>query len=125
MSDPIMLLIISKKLLTLMTMEEIETFIRDNYSPMITESKLGMTCLFKHKDGLTDDGVVFFEFAKRQWSNKPIMNKHLWPIQNQIHVITENGTVYNRANLSDIDFLVIETYSNLIINFYRYVGITE
>ena len=80
MSDPIMLLIISKKLLTLMTMEEIETFIRDNYSPMITESKLGMTCLFKHKDGLTDDGVVFFEFAKRQWSNKPIMNKRQYVI---------------------------------------------
>jgi hypothetical protein len=80
MSDPIMLLIISKKLLTLMTMEEIETFIRDNYSPMITESKLGMTCLFKHKDGLTDDGVVFFEFAKKQWSNKPIMNKRQYVI---------------------------------------------
>ena len=61
-------------------MEEIETFIRDNYSPMITESKLGMTCLFKHKDGLTDDGVVFFEFAKRQWSNKPIMNKRQYVI---------------------------------------------
>jgi hypothetical protein len=63
-----------------MTMEEIETFIRDNYSPMITESKLGTTCLFKHKDGLTDDGVVFFEFAKRQWSNKPIMNKRQYVI---------------------------------------------
>jgi hypothetical protein len=63
-----------------MTMEEIETFIRDNYSPMITESKLGMTCLFKHKDGLTDDGVVFFEFAKKQWSNKPIMNKRQYVI---------------------------------------------
>lgn len=61
-------------------MEEIETFIRDNYVPMITESKLGMTCLFKHKDGLTDDGVVFFEFAKRQWSNKPIMNKRQYVI---------------------------------------------
>lgn len=61
-------------------MEEIETFIRDNYSPMITESKLGMTCLFKHKDGLTDDGVVFFEFAKKQWSNKPIMNKRQYVI---------------------------------------------
>jgi len=61
-------------------MEEIEKFIRDNYVPMITESKLGMTCLFKHKDGLTDDGVVFFEFAKRQWSNKPIMNKRQYVI---------------------------------------------
>ena len=80
MSDPIMLLIISKKLLTLMTMEEIETFIRDNYSPMITESKLGMTCLFKHKEGLTDDGVVFFEFAKKQWSKKPILNKRQYVI---------------------------------------------
>jgi hypothetical protein len=61
-------------------MEQIEKFIRDNYSPMITESKLGVTCLFKHKEGLTDDSVIFFEFAKKGWSKKPITNKRQYVI---------------------------------------------
>ena len=61
-------------------MEQIEKFIRDNYTPMITESKLGLSCLFKHKEGLTDDSVVFFEFAKKGWSKKPINNKRQYLI---------------------------------------------
>jgi hypothetical protein len=36
--------------------------------------------LFKHKEGLTEDSVVFFEFAKKQWSKKPIMNKRQYVI---------------------------------------------
>jgi hypothetical protein len=61
-------------------MDPIEKFIRDNYTPMITESKLGVTCLFKHKEGLTDDSVIFFEFAKKGWSKKPIINKRQYVI---------------------------------------------
>lgn len=61
-------------------MDPIEKFIRDNYTPTITESKLGMTCLFKHKEGLTDDSVVFFEFSKKGWSRKPIVNKRQYVI---------------------------------------------
>lgn len=61
-------------------MDPIEKFIRDNYTPTITESKLGMTCLFKHKEGLTDDSVVFFEFSKKGWSKKPIVNKRQYLI---------------------------------------------
>jgi hypothetical protein len=60
--------------------ESIEKFIRDNYSPMITESKLGMSCIFKHKEGLTEDSVIFFEFAKKGWSKKPIVNKRQYVI---------------------------------------------
>jgi hypothetical protein len=60
--------------------ESIEKFIRDNYSPMITESKLGMSCIFKHKEGLTEDSVIFFEFAKKGWSKKPITNKRQYVI---------------------------------------------
>ena len=56
-------------------MEQIEKFLKDNYTPTITESKLGISCLFKHKEGLTDDSVIFFEFAKKGWSKKPITNK--------------------------------------------------
>ena len=61
-------------------MEQIEKFIKDNYSPMITESKLGLSCLFKHKEGLTEDSVVFFEFAKKGWTKKPIVNKRQYLI---------------------------------------------
>jgi hypothetical protein len=61
-------------------MEQIEKFLRDNYSPTITESKLGISCLFKHKEGLTDDSVIFFEFSKKGWSKKPITNKRQYVI---------------------------------------------
>jgi hypothetical protein len=61
-------------------MEQIEKFIRDNYSPMITENKLGLSCIFKHKEGLTEDSVIFFEFAKKGWTKKPIINKRQYVI---------------------------------------------
>ena len=61
-------------------MEQIEKFLKDNFTPTITESKLGLSCLFKHKEGLTDDSVIFFEFAKKGWSKKPITNKRQYVI---------------------------------------------
>ena len=61
-------------------MEQIEKFLKDNYTPTITESKLGLSCIFKHKDGLTEDSAVFFEFSKKGWSKKPIMNKRQYVI---------------------------------------------
>ena len=61
-------------------MDPIEKFIKDNYTPTITESKLGLSCIFKHKEGLTEDSVIFFEFAKKGWSKKPIVNKRQYVI---------------------------------------------
>jgi hypothetical protein len=61
-------------------LEGIEKFIRESYSPTITESKLGMSCIFKHKEGLTEDSVIFFEFAKKGWTKKPITNKRQYVI---------------------------------------------
>ena len=61
-------------------MEQIEKFLKDNYSPTITESKLGLSCIFKHKEGLTEDSVIFFEFSKKGWSKKPIQNKRQYLI---------------------------------------------
>ena len=61
-------------------MEQIEKFLKDNYSPTITESKLGVSCIFKNKEGLTEDSVIFFEFAKKGWSKKPIHNKRQYVI---------------------------------------------
>jgi hypothetical protein len=61
-------------------MEQIEKFLKDNYTPTITESKLGLSCIFKHKEGLTEDSVIFFEFAKKGWTKKPIINKRQYVI---------------------------------------------
>ena len=73
-------LFINKKLLTLRGMEIIKKFLEDNYTTTITKSKLGLSCIFKHKEELTDDSIVFFEFSKKQWSKKPIMNKKQYVI---------------------------------------------
>lgn len=64
-------------------MTPIEKFIRNNYTPIVTESKIGLSCLFKHKEGLTEDdglidhgchGVVYFERPKKGWNKKPIIS---------------------------------------------------
>lgn len=41
-------------------MTPIEKFIKDNYVPIIDEDKEGMKCLLRHKNNLTEDGVVYF-----------------------------------------------------------------
>jgi hypothetical protein len=70
-------------------MKPIEKFIRDNYTPTIVENKLGLSCLFKHKEGLTEDdglidhgchGVVFFELPMKGWSKKPIVSNRQFMI---------------------------------------------
>jgi hypothetical protein len=61
-------------------MEQIEKFLKDNYTPTITESKLGLSCIFKHKEGITEDSIIFFEFAKKGWSKKQITNKRQYVI---------------------------------------------
>ncbi len=103
-------------------MEEIETFIRDNYTPMITESKLGLSCLFKHKEGLTDDGVVFFEFAKRQWSKKPILNKRQYVIvdADMRDVLDFLSKYYNLTedNYNDVRKLIVNISIEAMDKFY-------
>ena len=61
-------------------MTEIEKFLNEQFTQVITEDKTGIKCIFKHKEGLIDDGVVFFEFAKKKWSKKPIMSKRQFVI---------------------------------------------
>ena len=56
-------------------MTEIEKFLNEQFTQVITEDKMGIKCLYRHKDRLIDDGVVFFEFAKTTWTKKPIMSK--------------------------------------------------
>ena len=61
-------------------MEPIEKFIRDNYTPTITENKLGTMCLFKHNGGLIEDSVVYFERLKKGWNKKPIVSNRQFMI---------------------------------------------
>ena len=61
-------------------MNAIEKFLKEQYTQCVVEDKMGIKCLFKHKQGLTDDGVVFFEFAKKKWSKKPILSKRQFVI---------------------------------------------
>lgn len=56
-------------------MDRIEKFLNEKFTKVITEDKNGIKCLFKHNEGIIDDGVVFFEFAKTTWTKKPIMSK--------------------------------------------------
>ena len=61
-------------------MDPIEKFLKEQFTPKVIEDKMGIKCLFQHKDKLVDDGVVFFEFAKKGWSKKPIMSKRQFVI---------------------------------------------
>ena len=90
-------------------MTEIEKFLNEQFTQVITEDKMGIKCLYKHKEGLIDDGVVFFEFAKKKWSKKPIMNKRQFVI-----VDADMGDVLQFLNqyynLSEEDYHSIRHY---------------
>lgn len=61
-------------------MEGVEKFLKEEFIPKVVEDKQGIKCLFKHKNNLVDDGVVFFEFAKKSWSKKPLMSNRQFVI---------------------------------------------
>jgi hypothetical protein len=84
-------------------MEGVEKFLKEQFIPKVVEDKQGIKCLFQHKDKLVEDGVVFFEFAKKSWSKKPIMNKKQFVIvdADMTDVLTFLNTYYN---LSEDDF---------------------
>jgi len=37
-------------------MTEIEKFLNEQFTQVITEDKMGIKCLYKHKEGVIDDG---------------------------------------------------------------------
>lgn len=58
----------------------IRRFIGDNYDRVIVDGVTGIECKFVHREGLTGDSVVYFEFSKRGWVKKPIMTKRQYVI---------------------------------------------
>ena len=90
-------------------MTEIEKFLNEQFTQVITEDKTGIKCLFKHKEGLIDDGVVFFEFAKKKWSKKPIMSKRQFVIVDCD--MSDVLTFLNQyLNINENDFPTIRHY---------------
>jgi hypothetical protein len=90
-------------------MTEIEKFLNEQFTQVITEDKMGIKCLYKHKEGLVDDGVVFFEFAKKSWSKKPIMSKRQFVIvdADMTDVLIFLSQYYN---ITEDDYSTIRTY---------------
>ena len=103
-------------------MDPIEKFIRDNYTPTITESKLGMSCIFKHKEGLTEDSVIFFEFSKKGWSKKPIINKRQYVIVDaDTRELLDFLSKYfnlNEENYNEVRKIIINMGINAMDSFY-------
>ena len=103
-------------------MDPIEKFIRDNYTPTITESKLGMSCIFKHKEGLTEDSVIFFEFAKKGWTKKPIINKRQYVIVDaDTRELLDFLSKYfnlNEENYNEVRKIIINMGINAMDSFY-------
>ena len=90
-------------------MTEVEKFLNEQFVQVITEDKTGIKCLFKHKEGLIDDGVVFFEFAKKKWSKKPIMSKRQFVIVDCD--MSDVLTFLNQyLNINENDFPTIRHY---------------
>ena len=84
-------------------MEGVEKFLKEQFIPKVVEDKTGIKCLFQHKDKLVEDGVVFFEFAKKKWSKKPIMSNRQFVIvdADMTDVLTFLNSYYN---LTEDDF---------------------
>ena len=78
-------------------MEEVEKFLKEQFIPKVMEDKMGIKCLFQHKDKLVEDGVVFFEFAKKSWSKKPILSNRQFVIvdADMSDVLTFLNSYYN------------------------------
>ena len=87
-------------------MDAVEKFLKEQFIPKVMEDKMGIKCLFQHKDKLVDDGVVFFEFAKRKWSKKPIMDKKQFVIvdADMSDVLTFLNSYYN---ISEEDYSTV------------------
>ena len=103
-------------------MKGIEEFIRENYTPMVNESKLGISCLFKHKSDLIDESVVYFEFAKKQCTKKPIMSNRQYVIvdADTRDLIDFLNSYYNltEENYNDVRRIIVDMAIETLDKYY-------
>jgi hypothetical protein len=90
-------------------MTDIEKFLDKEFTQVITEDKTGIKCLFRHKKSIIEDGVVYFEKAKKSWTKKPIMNKRQYVIvdANMTDVLEFLNKYFN---ISEKDYPTIRNY---------------
>ncbi len=103
-------------------MTPIEKFLRENYTPTIQESKLGISCTFKHKGGLTEDSVVYFDFAKKKWTRKPIVSKRQYIIvdADTRDILSFLHSYYNleEENYNDVRRIIVDMAIESLDKFY-------
>jgi len=103
-------------------MEPIEKFIRDNYTPTITENKLGTMCLFKHNGGLIEDSVVYFERLKKGWNKKPIVSNRQFMIvdADTTDLIDFLSKYYNldESNYQEVKRIILSMSTETIRSYY-------
>jgi hypothetical protein len=90
-------------------MEVISKFLDDNYTMVVRSSGGDYHCIFQHKEGLTEDGVVMFQSVKKGWSVKPITPRFNYLIVdcNVVDVLTFLNTYYN---LDESNYKTIKEY---------------
>ena len=88
----------------------IKDFIDENYERVVEKlTDHTYACYFKHKEGLTEDGVTLFESVKKGWSNKPILPKFNYLIVdcNMTDVLSTLNTYYA---LDESHYKIIKEY---------------
>ena len=90
-------------------MTDIEKFLDREFIQVVTEDMTGIKCLFRHKESIIEDGVVYFEKAKKSWTKKPIMNKRQYVIvdANMTDVLEFLNKYFN---ISEKDYPTIRNY---------------
>jgi len=103
-------------------MTPIEKFLKESYTPTVTEDKDGIKCIFKHNSSLTEDGVIYFEVAKRGWVNKPIQTNMVFIITDakMDDVLSFLNTYYNlnEESFPEVRKLLIDMAINCVERFY-------
>ena len=90
-------------------MTDIEKFLNKEFTQVVTEDKTGIKCLFRHKKSVIEDGVGYFEKAKKSWSKKPIINKRQYVITdaNMTDVLEFLSKYFN---ITEDDYPTIRNY---------------
>ena len=91
-----------------MDMDKIREFIEENFTPRVSEDMNGMKVIFESQMG---EGTIWFERAKRGWSNKPIStNNYIIVDADLTHILTFLNRYYqiNEEHYNDIRRMFIE-----------------
>ena len=89
-------------------MDKIREFIEENFTTKVNEDMNGMKVIFESQMG---EGTIWFERAKRGWSNKPIStNSYIIVDADLTHILTFLSRYYqiNEDHYQEIRRMFIE-----------------